>query len=156
MMTLYVLARVLHILAGVFWVGAVFFLVRFLGPTVGRVPSGPAFMAALTRESRFPAALGGAAGLTMLTGLILYGVDSQGFQGGWILSPTGLTFTVGALATIAAAITWIAFARPAVERLQTAKDEERPALSRRAARGAASASALLALAVVAMASARYV
>jgi uncharacterized membrane protein len=154
-MTLYLIARVLHILAGAFWAGSVFFLVRFLGPTVARVPGGPSFMQALTAESRFPAALGGAAGLTMLTGLILYGVDSRGFQGAWILSPTGLTFTVGALATIAAAITWIAIARPAVERLQTAKDDERPALSRQAARGAATASGLLALAVIAMASARY-
>ncbi|HYZ16961.1 MAG TPA: hypothetical protein VE591_11190 [Candidatus Acidoferrum sp.] len=155
-MALYVVARVLHILAGVFWVGAIFFLVRFLAPAVGRVPGGPGVMQALNTQTRFPAAIGGAAGLTMLSGLILYGVDSRGFQGAWILSPTGLTFTLGALAAIGAAIAWIAIGRPAVERLPFAKDAERAALQRRAARGSGSASALLALAVIAMAAARYV
>lgn len=155
-MTLYAIVRALHILGGVFWAGTVFFLVRFLGPTAGRIAGGSAFMQALATQSGFQAAIGSAAGTTMITGLILYGVDSRGFQGGWILSPTGLTFTIGALAAIAAAITWISYARPAVGNALAAKDEERPAWQRRAARGGAIASALLLIAVLAMASARYV
>jgi uncharacterized membrane protein len=154
MMTLYVIVRALHILGGVFWVGTVFFLVRFLGPTAGRVPGGGAFMEAIATQSRFPAAIGAAAGTTMISGLILYGVDSRGFQGGWILSPTGIMFTIGALAT--AAIAWISYSRPAVENALSAKDEERLAWQRRAARGGTIASAFLLLAVLAMASARYI
>jgi hypothetical protein len=44
-----------------------------------------------------------ASGLTMLSGLALYGRDSGGFQMSWIMSPQGLTFTIGALAAFAGA-----------------------------------------------------
>lgn len=156
MMTAYAIARALHIVAGVFWAGTLFFFVRFFVPTAGRVPGSGPFMEALATQSGFPRAIGGAAALNVLTGLFLYGIDSRGFQGGWVLSPTGLTFTIGALAALGAASVGIALPRRAIVKLRTAKDDERPALQRAAARGAAIASALLGLAVLAMASARYV
>ena len=42
------------------------------------------------------------AGLTVLSGAVLYWRDSNGLQGAWIGSPTGLAFTIGGLAAIAA------------------------------------------------------
>ena len=42
------------------------------------------------------------AGLTVVSGAALYWRDSDGLQAAWISSPTGLAFTIGGLAAIAA------------------------------------------------------
>ena len=42
------------------------------------------------------------AGLTILSGAVLYWRDSNGLQAAWITSPTGLAFTIGGLAAIGA------------------------------------------------------
>ena len=42
------------------------------------------------------------AGLTILSGAVLYWHDSNGLQAAWITSPTGLAFTIGGLAAILA------------------------------------------------------
>jgi uncharacterized membrane protein len=150
------LARVIHILAGVFWAGTIFFLTAYLAPTALRIPGGGPFLGQLAAQSGFPRSLGIAGALTILSGVFLYWNDSQGFRLTWVLSPTGLTFTLGALAAIGAAIVGGAVQGRAAARMETAKPEERPALQARIARGAAITSALLLLAVIAMASARYV
>jgi hypothetical protein len=42
------------------------------------------------------------AGLTILSGAVLYWRDSNGLQAAWIGSPTGLAFGIGGIAAIAA------------------------------------------------------
>jgi len=106
-------------------------------------------------RSRFLPTIPIAGALTVLSGMFLYWNDSQGFRLAWVLTPTGLTFTLGALAAIAAAVAGTLQGRTAA-RLGKVADEERPALLMRVARGELATTALLVLAVTAMASARYV
>ena len=165
-MAVYVVLRSIHILGGVFWAGTVFFLLACVGPAVAQSPDGARFMQRLA--PRLPPAIGISAALTMLSGIAMYWGDSGGFRVAWILSPTGLTFTIGAVAAIASAIIGGAVLRPAGIEMQTldaavsggtASGDQAAlfaAVRRRMATGSGITALLLVIAVVAMASARYV
>src|SRR2546426_4742723 len=63
-----ILLRVIHILPGVFWAGATFFLVGFLQPVVAASgPEGGRLMQRLTSQKRFQMAMPVAAGVTILS-----------------------------------------------------------------------------------------
>ena len=98
-----ILLRILHIFAGVFWVGAAATFVLFIAPSAAATrPESQKFINYLVQQRRFATAILIAATLGILAGLLLYWQDSAGFQGSWILSPTGLGFTAGALAALLA------------------------------------------------------
>jgi len=166
-----ILLRVIHILSGVFWAGATFFLVGFLQPVVAASgPEGGRLMQRLTSQKRFQMAMPVAAGLTILSGLALYGRVSAGFQIAWITSGTGLVLALSSVAAILAVVTGGVVQRPMATRLQVLAGEvqgsgapPRPAQMgemRRLQRRISSISLwivlLLIVAVVGMASARYV
>lgn len=95
-----VILRLIHIVAGVFWAGAAFFNVLLLEPAINASgPEGQKTMGALQRLGMVMA-LTVAGALTILSGLLLYGRDSGGFQMSWMASPQGAVFTLGALAGI--------------------------------------------------------
>jgi hypothetical protein len=97
-----IVLRIIHIVAGVFWVGAALVGTFFLGPAARYSgPEGFKFIQTLMGRARFQASIGAAATLTILAGFLLYARDSAGFQLDWILSGVGLGFTVGALAALA-------------------------------------------------------
>src|SRR5262245_23924106 len=98
-----IILRLIHILSGVFWVGSIIFLGRFVMPTVRAIgPAGGAFMNHLTSVLKLPRAQLGAATLTILSGLSLYWHDSLGMQSEWLRSNAGMAFgTGGALAITA-------------------------------------------------------
>jgi hypothetical protein len=158
--------RAIHILAGAAWAGTIFFLVFVVGPALRRSPEAGRFMQQIA--PRFPAFFGGVAALNVLSGVGLYWRDSNGFRGAWILSPMGLTFTLGAMAAIAAGAVGGAVLRPAGEHMETlgravtsgtaTRDQaaQLGAIQRRTAAGSIATAALMTLAVVAMACARYV
>ena len=76
------LLRLIHILAGVFWAGSVFFLAGFLIPTVRETgPEGGRVMSHLVGRRRLPVFIGIAILLTVVSGLI----TNCGMlrQGGW-------------------------------------------------------------------------
>src|SRR5436309_9725387 len=86
-----VVLRLIHILSGIFWVGTTFFLVGFLQPVIAQSgPEGGRFAQRLMSQKRFQAAMSVAAGLTILSGLVLYGRVSAGFQRAWVTSGPGL------------------------------------------------------------------
>ena len=148
----FAILRAIHILSGAAWVGTTFFLIAFVIPAVARSgEAGGRFMERL--GPRIPIAIGPASGLTMLSGLAMYGVDSQGFHPSWILAPTGLTFTIGALAAIAAGILGGTVLR---RNGPPAPGEDAAAAARRTSAVATTVLVLLGIAVVAMAVARYV
>jgi uncharacterized membrane protein len=92
-----VLLRLIHIFAGVFWAGAVFTLARFIEPAAAATqPESNKFMQRFMGGG-FVMAMGIAGPLTVVAGLILYWIDSGGLQNGWIATPAGLGFTIGAL-----------------------------------------------------------
>jgi len=100
---LMIILRIIHIFSGVFWLGVSFFNIGFLQPAVRATGAeGQKVMQHLTQHTRMTAAVYTAATLSVLSGLIMYGIVSGGFQGRWITSPYGLAITIGGLAGLTA------------------------------------------------------
>ena len=97
--------RLLHIFGGVFWVGGTFMLAGYIEPTVRATgPEGGKFMQRLAGQSGFTQAMSVAGVANVLAGILLYWRDSGGLQLTWITTGTGLTFTLGGLLGIIAAV----------------------------------------------------
>jgi len=163
------LFRLVHIVAGVFWVGGVLFLAGFLLPTLRAVgPPGGAVVAQLSQVRRMPLYLMGATILTILSGIGLYWRDSAG--GAWSRSGPGFVFGLGGVLGILGAGIGMAVNSPAGKRLGALgaaaqarggppSPDELAEIQRLQARLAGSSrwvAVLLLLATAAMAVARYV
>ena len=91
------LLRIIHIVAGVFWVGGTLIMTFFIGPAVGATAeAGQRFVAHLMNELKFSTRMSIAAGSSVLAGFILYWIDSQGFTSAWMSSGAGRGFGIGA------------------------------------------------------------
>ncbi len=103
-MNLYVLLlRLVHVAAGVAWVGGAAALFLFLQPAAQALAGdGQKFMGFLMTRKRFGNYLGATAGLTILAGFLLYLRDTEGFTNQWAASAPGIGFGIGSLAGIAA------------------------------------------------------
>ena len=113
--TYMVVLRIVHILAGVFWVGAAFTTILFLQPTAREVgPAAGPFMAHLAGKKRLIDWVLRAAGLTILAGLLMYWRVSGGLDGDWITSAQGLALTIGALCGIGAFSLGLSVVRPSI------------------------------------------
>jgi uncharacterized membrane protein len=160
--------RLVHIVAGVFWVGSGLFVALFLFPTARAVgPDGRRFLERLQR--RMGPAFGIAMLLTVIPGFIMYGRLSAGFNRAWVTSRPGLALGAGAVATLLAVVIAIGSNAPADARMgrlrrglepqgsasTAAQAAELAALQTRIERGTQVAAALLLLAAGAMAVARY-
>lgn len=99
--TFVIVLRLVHIVLGVFWVGAAFFIALYLIPSVGEAgPGGAAVMQALIRRHVLEV-VPAAAVLNMLSGLVLLWRDSGGAPA-WVATPMGLSLSVGAVLAITA------------------------------------------------------
>lgn len=88
--------RVIHVVIGVCWAGAIVFIAAFLLPALRA--SGPAaapVMAQLTQVRKMPSHLIGMGILTLLSGTALFWNDSAGFNESWMQTGPGRTFSVG-------------------------------------------------------------
>ena len=95
MLALYTL-RILHVVIGVFWVGAVLFIGFFLTASVRAAgPAGGAVMQQLMVVRAVPRWLMASAILTIVSGLGLYWHNSGGFQSAWLGSGAGAGVRVG-------------------------------------------------------------
>lgn len=104
MNSLMAVLRLVHILAGIFWVGATIFLAAFLAPAARAVgPSAGAMMTQLMEQRRLQFWITLAMTLVILAGFALYGLDSRISGGGFGRTGTGITLAIGALLAIAAA-----------------------------------------------------
>jgi uncharacterized membrane protein len=113
--TYMVVLRIVHILAGVFWVGAAFTTILFLQPTAREVgPAAGPFIAHLAGKKRLIDWVLRAAGLTILAGLLMYWEVSSGLDGDWLTSAQGVTLTIGALCGVAAFTLGLSVVRPTV------------------------------------------
>lgn len=102
--TLTIILRLIHILGGIFWAGAMIVLAGFLIPTVratGR--EGGRFMQTLMQQQRLQFYLGLAAALTVLSGITMYARLAAATHGAWAGSRPGVAYSVGAVAAILAA-----------------------------------------------------
>jgi uncharacterized membrane protein len=164
-----IILRLIHILAGVFWVGAMILVAWFLLPTarsLGR--EGGRFVQHLMMERRLRVYLGIAMLLTVLSGITMYARMAAATHGAWAGTPPGIAYGVGAVAAILGAAVGGAIGGSAGRRLQAIgqavgaggpsaeQQAEIVRLQDRMARGAAIAAGLLIVAAAAMAVGRYV
>jgi len=168
----YVVAlRIVHIGTGVIWVGSLFVVVVFIQPSAAVLGSaGAPFMSELRRR-RFVDVVFIDALFTVLAGAFLYWHDWHVYPsfGDWIGSSFGASLTVGGLLATAGLGVAAAVTRPTIGRLvslgqQVAESGGPPtpetaariaALQRRLVIAERVSFSLVMLAVVAMASARY-
>jgi uncharacterized membrane protein len=166
---LLILLRVVHIGLGVFWAGSVFFTAFFLAPALRDAgPDGAKVAAGLMRRRLFET-LPIVAILTILSGLWLYWRASVGFQPAYMRSSVGMTYGIGAATAIIALALGFAIVRPAMDQAMklTQSAASAPPAERDAQLAAAQAArirgakatqivtALMGIAVVAMAIGRY-
>lgn len=164
--------RIVHILAGVLWVGSVFLFVVYVQPSVAAIaPAGASFMTQLLGKRRLVDGIITIAMIAVAGGLFLYWHDWHLFDsfGSWIGSRFGATFTVGAVSSLVALAIGISGTRPNVSRLlalgrQVAESGGPPSPEVAAQIGAIQTRlkvlarvslGLLVLAVLAMSTARY-
>jgi hypothetical protein len=117
MTTYIILLRLIHILSGVFWAGATIMLAGFIEPVShADGPDGAKFMQRLM-GGKLPIALSITGPLTVLAGILLYWQDSAGLSAMWVLSNTGMGFTVGGVAGIAAFLIGMSISRPTAAKI---------------------------------------
>jgi uncharacterized membrane protein len=91
------LLRIIHIVGGVIWVGGTLIMTFFIGPTVSATDeAGQRFVGHLMNNLKFSNRMAAASGATVLAGVILYWIDSQGFTSAWMTSGAGRGFGIGA------------------------------------------------------------
>lgn len=116
---LMIVLRVIHIFSGVFWVGASFFNLGFLQPTVRATGSeGQKVMQHLSGHTRFTLTAYTAATLTLLSGWTMYW-NLFGFRLSILSTASGLVLTAGAVAGTIAWLIAIILVRGAMGQMQT-------------------------------------
>jgi uncharacterized membrane protein len=159
------LLRIIHIVAGVLWVGGTLIMTFFIVPTVGATAeAGQKFVGHLMNNLKFSNRMSAAAGSTILAGLILFGLDARA-GATWLRSSFAMGLSIGAVFAVVGFISGIMIGRTTKEMAQLgAQMQERPTpdqltqmqviRKRQATFSTISATTLL-LAVVFMAIARY-
>ena len=164
---LQIVLRVIHIGGAIVWVGSSAFLHFFVEPTVRELgPQGGPFMAHMMEKRKVPVVISISAVLTIAAGIWLYWRDTR-FDLDVITTPPVIGLTVGAVAAIIAFVIGLAIVRPKVVRLGSLGQamasgqpspqqiEEMGALQRSLRSISTLNLILLAIAVIAMASARF-
>ena len=159
--------RLLHIGAGIFWVGSVLFLNLFVLPAIqAGGPDGAKMAALLMRGGRIQRAIIHSALLTIVTGFVIYGRFIMITDGAWARTVPAMGYGVGAIAAVIAFLLAILVNAPAAKRIQeigasaggslTAEQQgEMARLRDRMATASRFALPLLIVAVISMAISRY-
>lgn len=123
-----IVLRLVHIIAGVFWVGSAWFFFVFVEPTAAELgPESEKFMNGMMVRRKAPIVIIIASATTVLAGLALYWRASGGLDAAWVTSGPGIGFTVGALAAIIAFVAGLAIIKPTVDRVGALGAEMRAA-----------------------------
>jgi hypothetical protein len=165
------LMRTVHVVAGVYWAGAIFYFVTLLGPSIRDAgPEGGKVMQALIRRRQLEI-LPVVAVLTVISGLWLLWKVSGGFQRAWFAAPIAHTLSLGMVTSIVALIVGLSVMRPAALKVgpamqaamqapegpeRDARLAEARAIQARVGGAGKVVAALLLVAVVTMAVARFV
>jgi len=169
--TLMMWLRLVHILAGTFWVGSAITFAGFIYPAVrASGPAGPRVMRQLMEHRKLTLGFSISAAFTVLSGIAMYAAIGAGGFDAWVRSPMGATLGVGAIAALIAAGIGSGVAAPAGRRLQTLSSRMATATGAPSAdslaeiaraqatlgRASVASAVLLTIAAAAMATARYV
>jgi len=104
MTVLTIILRIIHIFAGVLWVGAAFYNLMFVQPAVRATGAeGQKLNQYLVQKTRLTSYVYGVATANFLAGLILYYIKSE-FRASFFQSGYGLVLTIGSIAGV---ISWI-------------------------------------------------
>lgn len=153
---LLLLARVTHILVGVFWAGTLVFNAWLLWPTLRDLgPDGGKVMGGLAKRGML-IILPTAGILTILSGTWLLWHASAGFDSAYMGSRPGMVYSVGMVLTVIAFLIGILVVRPSIAKAATADPAAAQELRQRAASATKLVAWLLAIAVITMAVGRYV
>ena len=162
--------RLAHVVAGAAWVGGAFVMILLVSRTARlRGADGDAFFSTLLTEGKASRYFEVAALTTVVAGGVLYWRASDGLQMAWITSPSGIGFTIGAVAAIVSLAWGGLVVGPAGKRSKDLTDAvaaqggvataeqaaEIDAIRVRLQRFAVADLSLLAIAVMTMATARY-
>jgi hypothetical protein len=112
--------RIVHITAGVLWVGSVFLLTTSLAPAAEAIaPAGAPLMGELLGKRRLVDRIIGLGVITVAAGLFLYWHDWHLFQsfGDWLGSRFGGSLTIGMVSALIALGIGGSITRPNVRRL---------------------------------------
>lgn len=96
-----IILRIVHIFAGIFWVGAALFMALVIVPAMRSMGSGQ-LMQGILRYSNYHIIVGAAAILTTLAGLWMYAQLTATQGSAWMSSRQGIVLSIGALAGILA------------------------------------------------------
>ena len=114
-----IILRIVHIFAGVFWVGIVFMVTRFLGPNAKVLgPDASKFMQRLMGPMRLLDVALTSAFLTVLSGICLIWIFSDGFQMEWMSSATGITLLFGGICALVTFFIGLGVTKPSFKQLQ--------------------------------------
>jgi hypothetical protein len=150
------LARLIHIVVGVFWAGTIIFNAWLLAPTLRELgPDGSKVMGGLAKRGML-AILPITGILTILSGLWLYWHASVGFSPEYMRSRPGMVYGVGMVATLIAFLIGVLVVRPAIAKAATAEPAVAQALRQRAASVSVLVALLVGVTVICMAIGRYV
>jgi uncharacterized membrane protein len=163
MQLLMVVLRLIHVVGGVIWVGALVFIATLLGPSVRDAgPEGGKVMAQLQRRHLLEI-IPAIAVLTIVSGVWLYWRFTSGFDPAISRSHAAMTYGVGGVLAIIALGMGLGILRPAMQRAgalaQQADPQQAAELQRLRQRGAKTGqviAVLLVLAAACMAVARYI
>lgn len=118
MITYLIVLRIVHIVAGVLWVGGAVLFSLFIEPSVkATAPGGQQFMQYFMGRRRFSPFMNLVSGLTVIAGALLFWNKSGGLQWPWIQSGPGLVFTFGAVVGIAVYLLGLFMIRPRAGRM---------------------------------------
>jgi hypothetical protein len=116
--------RIIHVGSAMIWFGGAVLSTFFLQPTVDALgASGQPFMEHIMNRRKMGIFFPVVAALTILSGAGLFWRDSQGLQLTWITSATGIAFTVGGLAAIAAFVGGAVLIGPGIAEQTAVKTE---------------------------------
>ena len=162
--------RVVHILGGMFWVGSALYSTLFLVPALGTLgPTAGQVFGALQKRQLMNVVFASSV-LSILAGLRLLWITSDGMSSAYMGTPVGRTFAWSGALALVAFLLGALVSRPSGMRmgrigaqLAAAAAEERPALMaemqrlrRRNAVSSTTVAALLVLTTIGMSVARYV
>ena len=114
--------RLIHIVAGVLWVGGAALLAAYVLPAA-RDEAGLTHLRQLIWKRNLPRYLNVTLGLALLSGLIMYGNFVAVTGGAWARSRVGMTLGIGGALAIVAALVATFVAAPAIHRALTLSSE---------------------------------
>jgi uncharacterized membrane protein len=164
--------RLLHIVAGILWVGSVFLFVAFIAPSADDAgPSAQPLLTAVMKKRKLGKVIVGLAVTNVVAGWVLWlkNMTIYGSLEAWVTLRFGLVLTIGGVLATTAAIIGMTVVAPSMERLidlghevttsgqppSTEQLQRIAHLRGRLQTSGRTVLALLLLAIVAMATARY-